>query len=95
MNVLATFLIRIGPFDDRTTRLARRQESEVFANYVMPASWVVGIVGLLGLITLSFSSSGSLVPIFAAFFAAPFVMLLVRLSRGHFHKVIRDKRTKI
>ena len=84
-----------GPFDDRTTRLARRQESEVFANYVMPASWVVGIVGLLGLIALSFSSGSSLVPVCAAFLAAPFVMLLVRLSRGHFHKDIRDKRTKI
>ena len=58
-------------------------------------TWVVGIIGLLGLIALSFSSSGSLVPIFAAFFAAPFVMLLVRLSRGHFHKDIREKRTKI
>ena len=31
----------------------------------------------------------------AAFLAAPFVMLLVRLSRGHFHKDIREKRTKI
>ena len=67
----------------------------MFANYVMPASWVVGIVGLLGLIALSFSSGSSLVPVCAAFFAAPFVMLLVRLSRGHFHKDIRDKRTKI
>lgn len=85
----------MGPFDDRTTRLARRQESEVFANYVMPVSWVVGIVGLLGLIALSFSSGNSLVPVFAAFFAAPFVMLIVRLSRGHLHKDIREKRTKI
>jgi hypothetical protein len=84
-----------GPFDDRTTRLARRQESEVFADYVIRASWVVGIVGLLSLIALSFSSGGSLVPVCAAFFAAPFVMLLVRLSRGHFHKDIRDKQTKI
>ena len=85
----------MGSFDGRTTRLARRQESEVFADYVMPVSWVVGLVGLLGLIALSFSGNSSLVPIFAAFFAAPFVMLLVRLSRGHFHKDIREKRTKI
>jgi hypothetical protein len=88
-------------FDDRSTRLARRQESDVFAHYVMPVSWVVGLVGLLALIALSFSqngadtSQGSLVPVFAAFLAAPFVMLVVRLSRGHFHKDIRDKRTKI
>jgi len=86
----------MGPFDDRTTRLARRQESEVFADYVMPLSWLVGLVGLLGLIVLSFAGSGgSLIPVFAAFLAAPFVMFLVRLSRGHFHKDIRDKRTKI
>jgi hypothetical protein len=81
----------MGPFDDRTTRLARRQESEVFADYVMPVSWLVGLVGLVGLIAISFSSSSSLVPVFAAFLAAPFVMLLVRLSRGHFHKDIREK----
>jgi ABC-type Na+ efflux pump permease subunit len=82
----------MGPFDDRTKRLARRQESEVFADYIMPVSW---IVGLLGLIALSFSSNSSLVPVFGAFVAAPFVMLVVRLSRGHFHKDIREKRTKI
>jgi hypothetical protein len=85
----------MGLFDDRTTRLARRQESEVFADYVMPVSWLVGLVGLFGLIAISFLSSSSLVPVFAAFLAAPFVMLLVRLSRGHFHKDIREKRTKI
>jgi len=82
-------------FDDRSTRLARRQESEVFANYVMPVSWLVGLIGLLGLLGLSFANSSSLVPMFAAFLAAPFVIFLVRLSRGHFHKDIRDKRTKI
>ena len=82
----------MGPFDDRTKRLARRQESEVFADYIMPVSWMVG---LLGLVALSFSSNSSLVPVFGAFLAAPFVMLVVRLSRGHFHKDIRDKRTKI
>ena len=85
----------MGSFDGRTTRLARRQESEVFADYVMPVSWLVGLVGLVGLIAISFSSSSSLVPVFGAFLAAPFVMLVVRLSRGHFHKDIRDKRTKI
>jgi hypothetical protein len=82
----------MGPFDDRTKRLARRQESEVFADYIMPVSWMVG---LLGLVALSFSSNSSLVPVFGAFLAAPFVMLVVRLSRGHFHKDIREKRTKI
>ena len=87
--------VYMGSFDDRSTRLARRQESEVFANYVMPASWIVGLVGLLGLLGLSFAKSSSLVPVFAAFLAAPFVILLVRLSRGHFHKDIREKRTKI
>lgn len=85
----------MGPFDDRTTRLARRQESEVFAGYVMPVSWVVGLLGLLGLIALSLASASSLLPVCAAFLAAPFVMLAVRLSRGHFHKDIREKRTKI
>ncbi len=95
VDALATFLILMGPFDDRSTRLARRQESEVFAGYVMPVSWLVGLVGLLGLFVLSFSSNTSLVPVCATFLAAPFVMLLVRLSRGHFHKDIRDKRTKI
>lgn len=87
--------VQMGPFDDRSTRLARRQESEVFADYVMPVSWLVGLVGLLGLIALSFSSHSSLLAVFAAFLAAPFVMLVVRISRGHFHKDIRNKRTKI
>ena len=86
---------QMGPFDDRSTRLARRQESEVFARYVMPVSWFFGLVGLLSLIAVSFSSDGWLFPVFAAFLAAPFVMLVVRISRGHFHKDIRNKRTKI
>jgi fatty acid desaturase len=86
---------QMGPFDDRSTRLARRQESEVFARYVMPVSWFFGLVGLLALIAVSFSSDGWLFPVFAAFLAAPFVMLVVRISRGHFHKDIRNKRTKI
>ena len=85
----------MGPFDDRSTRLARRQESEVFANYVTPASLLVGFIGLLGLFALSFANSSSLIPVCVAFLAAPFVILLVRLSRGHFHKDIREKRTKI
>ncbi len=84
-------------FADRTTRLSRRQESSVFRNYVMPVSWLVGLSGILALVALSFVESpqdnprSTAFPVFAAFAAAPLVMLVVRACRGHFHKDIREK----
>jgi hypothetical protein len=38
----------MGRFDDRTTRLARRQESDAFRNYVMPINWLIGLEGISG-----------------------------------------------
>lgn len=88
----------MGRFSDRTRRLARRQESDVFRHYVMPVSWLIGFIGILALLALSFSenstdgsSGGTALPVFAAFAAAPFVMLVVRACRGHFHENIREK----
>lgn len=88
-------------FDERSKRLARRQESEVFGSYIMPASWGLGLLGFLGVAVLALFGHpedvprSTLVPLFGAFAVSPFVMLLVRACRGHFHKDIVNKRTKI
>ena len=65
----------------------------MFRHYVMPVSWLIGLIGILALVALSFSenSTGGSSAVFVAFAAAPFVMLVVRACRGHFHEDIREK----
>jgi len=70
----------------------------VFRHYVMPVSWLIGFIGILALVALSFSENstdgslgGTAVPVFVAFAVTPLVMFVVRACRGHFHEDIRDK----
>ena len=85
-----------GRFADRTKRLARRQESDVFRHYLMPITWILGLTGFLGLFALWIAGGtesithSSAWPVFAPLFAAPFLTALVRVARGHFHRAVRE-----
>ena len=84
-----------GRFADRTKRLARRQESDVFRHCLMPVSWILGLTGFLGLFGLWIARSAEAmthspaVAVFAPLLAAPFLTALVRVVRGHFHTAVR------
>ena len=86
----------MGRFDDRTTRLARRQESDAFRNYVMPTSWLLALAGLLGLVLvltadgLEQMPASPAFPILCGLFTAPAATFLLRLARGHFHRAVRE-----
>jgi hypothetical protein len=86
----------MGRFDDRTTRLARRQESDVFRHYVMPVSWIVSLAGLAALVTLwaadglAQMSASPVFPVFCGLFGTPAITFLLRLARGHFHRDVRE-----
>ena len=85
-----------GRFADRTKRLSRRQESDVFRVYLVPVTWLLALAGLLGLgglwmaegtesMTASFGF-----PLFLALFLAPLATHLLRFVRGHFHPAVRE-----
>jgi hypothetical protein len=86
----------MGRFDDRTTRLARRQESDAFRNYVMPVSWLFGFSGLLGLGALWMADgwakmpASPVFPVLCGLFGAPAATFVLRLVRGHFHPAVRE-----
>ena len=85
-----------GRFADRTKRLARRQESDVFRHYLVPIAWILGLTGLLGLVALWMAGGTEAMthfpawPVFAPLFAAPVLTALVRVVRGHFHPAVRE-----
>jgi hypothetical protein len=85
-----------GRFADRTKRLSRRQESDVFRHYLMPIAWILGLTGFLGLFVLWVDGGMDAMthipawPVFASLFAAPFLAALVRIVRGHFHPAVRE-----
>jgi hypothetical protein len=85
-----------GRFADRTKRLARRQESDVFRRYLMPITWILGLAGFLGLFAVWIAGGTDAMthspvwPVFAPLFAAPVLTAFVRLVRGHFHPAVRE-----
>lgn len=86
----------LGRFADRTKRLARRQESDVFRFYLMPIAWIVALAGLLGLAALWVAegmknmTQSPVFPVFATLFIAPALTALLRALRGHFHPAVRE-----
>ena len=85
-----------GRFADRTKRLARRQESDVFRHYLMPIAWILALAGLLGLVALWVGEGTKIItespvfPVFATLFSAPALTALLRFVRGHFHPAVRE-----
>jgi hypothetical protein len=85
-----------GRFADRTKRLARRQESDIFRHYLMPVSLILGFAGLLGLCLLWIAEGvqamthSPALPVLVPLFAAPVLTALIRVVRGHFHPAVRE-----
>lgn len=83
-------------FSDRTKRIVRRQESDVFRWYIMPVSWIVGFAGFLGtgifLLSagLAAASKSGLFIFFVLVAGLPLFALGLRWIRGHFHSAVRD-----
>ena len=85
-----------GRFADRTKRLARRQESDIFRHYLTPASWILGLAGFLGLGVLWIAEGAQAMArspallVLVPLFAAPVLTALIRVIRGHFHAAVRE-----
>ena len=83
-------------FADRTKRLTRRQESDVFRHYLMPIVWILALAGLLGLFALWVGEGtehlvdSAAFPVLVVFVGAPALTALLRSVRGHFHPAVRD-----
>jgi hypothetical protein len=86
----------MGRFADRTKRLTRRQESDVFRHYLMPIAWILGLAGLLGLVALWVGegmerlADSAAFPVLVIFAGAPALTALLRAVRGHYHPSVRD-----
>jgi hypothetical protein len=87
----------VDRFADRTKRILRRQESDAFRVYIVPASWLVCAFGVAGLIAtgveylIHASTSPVLIRILATFAVAPLLVGAVRWARGHFSPDVRNQ----
>lgn len=72
------------------------EESETFRTSVMPFSWLVGFVGLLGmglLLVLRIARghwSDEAFNLFTVLACVPILTLGVRVARGHFRRDLKD-----
>ena len=77
------------PFDNRETRIKRREERNTFRRKLLPIAWVVSTGGFAGLLILSgyLFFYGEWLYQYAGLFIAlailPFVLTLVSWLRGH------------
>ena len=77
------------PFDNRETRIKRREERNTFRRRLLPLAWALSIVGFAGLIILGaylllygewlYQIAG----LFIALAVLPIVLTLVSWLRGH------------
>lgn len=80
--------------DNRRERVNRRMERDNFREVIMPAAWVLGFFGLLGLLTalLYSSSTGYAVPevigLSLGLVVIPAALLVYRVMRGHFSNAL-------
>lgn len=84
-------------FADRTKRILRRQESDAFRIYVVPASWLACAFGLAGLIATGVeylvhdNTSPVLLRLLTTLTASPLLVCVVRWARGHFSADVRNQ----
>ncbi len=77
------------PFDNRETRIKRREERNTFRRKLLPIVWAVSIGGFAGLLILSsyLFFYGEWLYQYAGLFVAlailPFVLTLISWLRGH------------
>ena len=81
--------MRDHPFNNRETRIKRREERNTFRRKLLPIAWVVSIGGFVGLLILSgyLFFYGEWLYQYAGLFIAlailPLVLTLVSCLRGH------------
>ena len=78
------------PLADRETRIQRREERNLFKRRLLPLAWVLGALGLLGLLASGlhlliydewpYQVSG----LFVALTSLPFVLIVIGFFRGHY-----------
>jgi ABC-type multidrug transport system fused ATPase/permease subunit len=77
------------PFDNRETRIRRREERNTFRRRLLPLAWVVSIAGFAGLLVLGayFLLYGEwlyqIAGLFIALAVLPFILTVVSWLRGH------------
>lgn len=81
---------------NRRERVSRRMERDSFREVVMPASYLLGFFGLLGMLaaTLYISSTGHAAPeaigLSLGLVAIPVVLFIYRIARGHFSDSLNE-----
>jgi hypothetical protein len=82
-------------FSDRNLRLTRQRESAVFGSIIMPASTMIGFIGVLVMVivlldywlNLRWEPNVFTFGVIAA--ALPVLSFLFRLARGHFNRELK------
>ena len=79
-------------FSHRPTRLARQREREVFRQFLMPLSTLVGFIGLLGMVLVGLDHhlnhrwEATAFAAAASATALPIIIFLFRWVCGHFNR---------
>ena len=83
-------------FANRGKRISRRMERDTFRDVIMPAAYVVGAFGLLGLLGVSIYASVSDVLSLEAtglsvgLIAVPCALQVYRVFRGHYRRSLNE-----
>lgn len=83
-------------FSQRDIRLSRQRESAVFRTALMPASTLIGFVGVLAMLVVFFDYGlnrrweGEIFAVAAAAAALPVFLFIYRWMRGHFNRQLRN-----
>ena len=79
-------------FSDRNIRLSRQRENYVCRRYMMPVSWMVGLIGILAMLVvfldyqLNHRWEATAFAFGATAAALPVIIFLYRWMRGHFNR---------
>lgn len=77
------------PFDNRQTRIDRREERNLFRRRLMPVAWFIGVLGSLGLLAafgffwLHEEWPHEIAGIFGMMASLPAILLVLSFLRGH------------
>lgn len=86
----------ITGFANRRKRISRRMERDTFREVIMPAAYVVGALGFLGLLgVIIYASASDVLSLEAAglsggLLAIPCVLQVYRVFRGHYSRSLNE-----
>jgi len=90
------FFMSLEGFANRAQRIRRRMERDTFREIIMPAAYVFGGLGAIGLlvsVTLG-AETGTLITeavgVCLGLLAMPVALLLFRVVRGHYSKALEE-----